>query len=251
MLSTVISKKIKIQNGALVVGGQPVRRFKILRELGRGASGIVFEAERSWLAQPCALKIWHKLRANDRRDKIRQGMSEARKIADSDPDWVPHIYDADVINNTFVVSMELISGETLKQLLSRQHDKPALWHIARAYISGVAATSKPHVVHGDPHDRNVMSYLHTPSRFEQYSRLKFIDFGTSTFINPRRSRDRHWNIVDRTFRRILKPFSTLSEWLELHGAAERRTEELRVPYYYDVLDGLRLEAGLQETQHGI
>lgn len=246
MLSLAINDDVSIVDGILSLCGEQQKRFLLEKEIGRGANGIVFRAMRTALMQPCALKLWVSLRSNDSRDKVQQGIAEARKIAAAHPDWVPTIYDADTIGDVFFTSMEYIPGLSLKQHLNAGANLRDRWMLARLYINAIEKTTTEASAHGDAHWGNVVVYDDHVDPHEPKRRLKLIDFGTSLFTGQHASRARHWKVVDETFRRILADFGELPYALKAQGAAfgepANRPEHLKIPYYDDVLNQLKVEA---------
>ena len=76
----------------------------------------------------------------DSRDKLQQGLEEARKMAAAHPEWVVPLYDADVIEGVFVASMQLVEGETLRSYLAQAPAKRDLWGIASLYVNGIGTS---------------------------------------------------------------------------------------------------------------
>ena len=93
----IVNNKIT-QNGHVIEVGD----YSITREIVRGANGIVFEADDNLLDRKVAIKIWTKLKPNDRRDKIQQGIAEARKAYQAKREEVAEIYHAGITSNLFL-----------------------------------------------------------------------------------------------------------------------------------------------------
>lgn len=129
-LNVEIAPGLTVRDGVLTIRDVPVPRFQLDREMARGANGVVFSAQRLWLKQPCAVKVWLKLRAEDQRDKIRQGLFEAQKVASANPEWAVSVFDADMVEGIFFTSMELVDGETLRALLRSSPTKQQRWQLA-------------------------------------------------------------------------------------------------------------------------
>ncbi len=55
-----------------------------IKEISRGANGIVYLAEDPFLGRKVVFKIWTKLKPNDLRDKFKQGKEEAKKTWEAD-----------------------------------------------------------------------------------------------------------------------------------------------------------------------
>jgi tRNA A-37 threonylcarbamoyl transferase component Bud32 len=228
----------------------------IERQFPSGANGVAFAGRHALLLEPRVIKIWLANRSDDDRDKLQQGIAEARAMAIANPEWVAMIHDADVTAGYFWSAMEHLDGQTLKDYLRGQLSKADLWWLARLYINGIGAITTPDAFHGDPHWSNVIVYDHPTERGETARRLKFIDFGTSK-VGGGITRERHWRIATETFRKILRSFESFSGFAEsidaLHadlkqGGSYPSDPEYRdvmlVARFDDILDGLKIEAGL-------
>lgn len=216
----------KISNGhtSLEVPG-----VRIIQELSRGANGIVYLGSDTILDRNVAVKIWTKLKAEDRRDKVLQGIEEVRKAwrAIKQPEGEFHIAEpyeslfyrtvAEVYNagfladGTFFVVMEFIDGVTLKDWLpENQFPIGRRFYIAEALTELDAQWGKSEIFHGDLHCKNVM--IQNDSRPKNYweigerkPRLKILDFGTSHFARTSRSNERHFRVLAETIARCLSP----------------------------------------------
>lgn len=258
LLSTTINEDIRIDDGTLVIRDTRLEQFVIERQFPSGANGVAFAARHALLGSPRAVKIWMANRSNDDRDKLRQGVAEARAMAAAHPEWVASIHEADEAHGYFWGAMELLNGETLKSYLKHAHTKQHLWMIARLYINGITAVTTSDSFHGDPHGGNVIVYDYERGPKDSGKRLKFIDFGTSK-VGKGITRKRHWRIVNETFRKILDSFDSFKDFaasIDALHAQLRQGDHYPSPHelddlqlfqiarYDDILDGLKLEAGL-------
>ncbi|MBA2462854.1 MAG: serine/threonine protein kinase, partial [Actinobacteria bacterium] len=103
--------------------GAEVAGYRVLRELGRGGMGLVYEAEHLRLGRKAALKLLTPdLATNESvRDRFVQ---ESRLIAAIDhPNIIP-IYDAGDIEGTLYIAMRLVAGGDLAQTLKRDGALP-------------------------------------------------------------------------------------------------------------------------------
>lgn len=216
-----------VQNGSIYIDDNRLEfpNHRIVRKLGQGQNGAVFLAENETLQRTEAIKIWTKLRANDRRDKLKQGLQEARKAATVVGNYVAQVYSAGVTNgNYFYAVIEYVSGETLEQALQGGLSPLTRYRIAVSYIDAIEQTAKVGTLHGDAHSKNVLVDVSKPDRpvgpdegpdgsddwiyrLAATNRpgftLKLVDFGTSYFAKNEPHEHRHWRVVDETVRRIL------------------------------------------------
>ncbi len=207
----------EVKKGILLLRGIPIEHCDVIGEVGRGANGIVFETVNRLLDRREALKIWLRLRPRDTRNRIEQGMAEARQASTAAPAHAAVIYHASIIGGVFYATMEFVDGFTLKSALdvmSRDRDDEGRprWdegcsrlNYARAYIDALRATSTECLLHGDPHWSNVILVPgDNKSSAESYATAKLVDFGTSHFTVAGQFEARHWRVVDQTLDRILE-----------------------------------------------
>ncbi|WP_181181969.1 MULTISPECIES: AarF/UbiB family protein [unclassified Mesorhizobium] len=202
-MAKAVNDLVAIRDGELIFQGKTldIPSLRPEREIGRGANGIVILCENTFLKRPEALKIWVKLRNKDRRDKFKQGISEAQKAAAAAGGVAPQIYSAgDVGDGIFYASMEMIEGETLKEYISKEKGLFQRSVVAQAYVWAIEQLCESGHVHGDPHTKNVI----VRAIDEKRVRLSLLDFGTSHFTAPNRFVERHWRVVDETLSRMYR-----------------------------------------------
>jgi tetratricopeptide (TPR) repeat protein len=143
---------------ARFVGGDVIaNRYRILRPLGRGGMGEVFEAEDLELHERVALKTILPSLANDERlvAAFKREIALARRVTHPN---VCRTFDLDFHGATLFVTMELLEGETLAELLQRKGrltPEEAL-PIAKQLAAGLDAAHAAGIVHRDFKPGNVM-----------------------------------------------------------------------------------------------
>jgi serine/threonine-protein kinase len=145
-------------------------RFQILKELGRGGMGIVFQAHDKQLKEQVAIKILSPLLGQDPEalERLKREVSAARRITHPN---VIRIHDLTETGGLHYVSMEYFPGQNLKEYL---HQTGALslmqaYNIASQICDGVAAAHSQGVIHRDLKSQNVI--------LNAAQRVKIIDFG--------------------------------------------------------------------------
>ena len=103
-------------SGALV--GRRLGEFRLLRQLGRGGNGIVYEATQESLDRSVALKVLPGGAAADG-TTLRRFLREARAAALLQHDNIVTVYGMGIAAGTPYYSMEYVEGETLARLLAR------------------------------------------------------------------------------------------------------------------------------------
>lgn len=89
-------------------------RYEIVRELGRGGAGIVYQAIDLNLKRDVALKVLY----SQREDSMLNFLQEARLAAQLDHPNLVDIYDVNVESQC--IAMELVDGGTLRDVLKKQ-----------------------------------------------------------------------------------------------------------------------------------
>ena len=150
-----------------------IDQFDIMRVLGRGGMGVVFEAFDSRLRRNVALKVLDPELAGD--EIARQRFCrEARAAASVTHENVVAVHQVEHSGDAQLpyLVMQLVSGESLEQRLTRQN-RPPLREIVRISLQaaqGLAAAHAQGLIHRDIKPGNIL--LESPN-----DRVKLTDFG--------------------------------------------------------------------------
>jgi WD40 repeat protein len=98
--------------------GDLIARFQVVRELGRGGFGVVYEARDRELGRPVALKVLHPTRAAAD-DEVARFRAEAAAACRLNHLNVVTVHDYGVHDGCPYLVMELLRGETLAARLAR------------------------------------------------------------------------------------------------------------------------------------
>lgn len=186
----------------LVAGDVVSGRFKIVRSLGDGGMGRVYEAHDSMLGVQVALKTLRpEISANPEvLFRFRQEVRIAHRITHPNVCRTYHLDhelrhigpdDSSSIDVSFL-TMEYLEGETLQQLLNRSERVPLerALHIARQMADAIAAAHEIGVIHRDIKPSNVMicppRNAQTPATTD---RVVMTDFGLAKFEAGARNND--------------------------------------------------------------
>jgi serine/threonine-protein kinase len=153
-----------------VIGG----KYRIVRLIGDGGMGAVYEARHEVLGSAVALKFLHSELAR-RPGLASRFLQEAKVSASIQSPHVTRVTDVDQMpDGAPYLVMELLSGESLQTLLDRRHKLPRDQAIdfALQILSGLEAAHALGVVHRDLKPDNVFI---TPSTGGPV--LKLLDFG--------------------------------------------------------------------------
>ncbi len=144
--------------------------------IGRGGYSIVYKGVHSALNLPVAIKMLRHNMALDQ-DFLRGFYEEANTIAGLDHENIVRIYDIEERYKTVFIIMELIEGESLKDLLN--HLKIISPRLTITFLlqicSGLDYAHQRGIVHRDINPTNIMVK-------KRYDRLKIIDFGLTCAI---------------------------------------------------------------------
>jgi serine/threonine protein kinase len=130
-------------------------RFRIVRAVGQGGMGIVYEAMDLQLDRPVALKC----AKAGHRSRLPPEARAAREVSHFN---VCKVYDLHMVTTEFgdqdFISMEFIDGETLSQRLQREGSVPTTeaLEIALQICSGLEQAHRQGVIHGDLKCSNII-----------------------------------------------------------------------------------------------
>ncbi len=145
--------------------------YRVLRLLGRGGMGAVFEAEDTRLDRPVALKVMLPDIARNATAHARF-LREAKAAAKVKHDHVVTIYQVDEHRGVPFLAMELLDGSPLDAWLKANKNPPMreVCRIGREAAEGLAAAHARGLVHRDIKPANL--WVEAPG-----GRVKILDFG--------------------------------------------------------------------------
>ena len=154
--------------------GQTISHYRILRILGEGGMGVVYEAEDLRLGRHVALKfVVHK--KLDRQETVERFEREARAASVLNHPNICTVHDVGEEGGHHFIAMELLEGESLEALLSRGPVPPRrVLEIATQIAEGLAAAHARGVIHRDIKPANVFV---TSGGF-----VKIMDFGLAKIL---------------------------------------------------------------------
>lgn len=154
--------------------GAEVGNFRILRVLGEGGMGAVFEAQDLKLGRKVALKVMHAHIANIPGAK-EKFLREARTAASVEHDRIVRIYSIHDEGDFPYITMELLQGESLHHYLTRQRI-PSLGFTLQVGLhvaQGLQVAHAAGLIHRDIKPSNIWIEPYEGSGF----RCKILDFG--------------------------------------------------------------------------
>ncbi len=150
--------------------------YEILAPLGAGGMGEVYRARDARLGRDVAIKVLPAALAGDT-DRLRRFETEARAASSLNHPNIVTIHDIGQAGGTSFIAMEMVDGQTLRELLA---DEPVatkrLQAVAAQVADGLAKAHEAGIVHRDLKPENVMV---TRDGF-----VKILDFGLAKLTQP-------------------------------------------------------------------
>ena len=148
--------------------------YEIVRKLGTGAFGAVYEALRMPLRKRTALKVLHREFVRYP-DVLKRFLREAEIVAQMEHPHIVGVFDLGVHDGLPYIAMEFLDGETLAERLDREGVIPAAEavDVMLAVMSAAASVHERGVVHRDLKPDNIF-LARTATRAIQ---PKLLDFG--------------------------------------------------------------------------
>ena len=133
-------------------------RYQIVRELGRGAMGVVYEATDPHIGRAVALKTIRLDALSSNAEELAQRFkNEARAAGRLNHPNIVTIYDAGEEDGVLYIAMELLEGRTLHALLAEKRfpGEQAI-DVARQICAGLQFAHSKGIIHRDIKPGNVM-----------------------------------------------------------------------------------------------
>jgi eukaryotic-like serine/threonine-protein kinase len=155
-------------------------RYRILRLIGEGAMGAVYEGEHLLIHRRVAIKVLHAYTRTA--EAAARFEREAQAAGQIESDHITEVLDLGRLDDDgdhFIV-MEFLSGETLGARFQRlgRHKPEQLVPLLRQVLVGLAAAHAAGIVHRDIKPENLFVL---PHKAGQRDFVKILDFGVSKF----------------------------------------------------------------------
>ncbi|MBI3621482.1 MAG: protein kinase [Nitrospirae bacterium] len=156
-------------------GGKP-RRYRLIKKIGQGGMGIVYQAEDSVLNRVVAYKVLPPS-VKEQPKVLASFLREARIAASLSHANIVAVYDAGHEAGDLYIVMEYVDGISLKERLQQvaplPHDE--FMHVALQLCQGLAYAHRHKVVHRDIKPANVM--------LGRDGQVKIMDFGLAKVVS--------------------------------------------------------------------
>ncbi len=110
-------------SGRKLTAERTIGKYLITDIIGRGGYSIVYKGTHSGLNMPVAIKMMRHNLAMDPKF-LRNFQTEAKIIANLNHENIIKVYDIEKLYRTVFIVMELVEGETIKELIQREKAIP-------------------------------------------------------------------------------------------------------------------------------
>ncbi|HNN91395.1 MAG TPA: serine/threonine-protein kinase [Pseudomonadota bacterium] len=157
---------------------QYIGPYRVVREIGRGGMGAVFEAVQPQIERRVAIKVLHSQFAQNEQ-LVRRFSVEARAVNIVNHPSVVQITDfGQLPDGTAYIVMEFLDGESLGSRMKRQGGKLSIvesLRLSRQIAAALAAAHTKNIIHRDLKPDNVMIVADPEAPGGE--RAKVLDFG--------------------------------------------------------------------------
>src|SRR5581483_3134161 len=156
--------------------GTSISHYRIIKALGRGGMGVVYEAEDVKLRRRVALKLLLNFLARDRQ-ALRRFEQEAQAASALNHPNICTVYEVDQDLGLHFIAIELLEGETLKERIGRGPlDIRELLAIGTEICDALEAAHTVGIIHRDIKPSNIV--------LTRRGNAKLLDFGVAKRVGP-------------------------------------------------------------------
>jgi serine/threonine protein kinase len=157
--------------------GHSIGRYRIVRQLGEGGMGVVYEGVREDIGARAAIKVLRPEFAKQEETAVRF-FNEARAVNMIQHPAIVRIFDYGRLDDgTAYLAMEFLDGETLRERLMREQriSEAESIRLGRQIAAGLAAAHNKQIVHRDLKPDNL--FIVDDAEAPGGERTKILDFG--------------------------------------------------------------------------
>lgn len=166
---------------AVSIGELIEGKYRVVRLLGTGGMGSVYEGENILISRRVAIKVLHP-EMMQKKTIVARFEQEARAAGRIRNDHINEVIDiSNLEDGSKYIVLEFLDGETLKDRVKRVGRLTPMQavHVVRQVLIGLSAAHRAGVIHRDLKPGNIFILW---EKLGQRDFVKIIDFGVSKFI---------------------------------------------------------------------
>ncbi|HNN96369.1 MAG TPA: serine/threonine-protein kinase, partial [Pseudomonadota bacterium] len=161
--------------------GQRIGKYRVIREIGRGGMGLVYEAQHETMPRlRAAIKVLHASATTEEYQRLER---EARVLSSLQDSGIVRLEDfGSLENGRLYLRMEYLEGETLDHRLARLGRLPGrqALELARQMATTLSRIHGDHILHRDLKPANIMIVRDSQAEGGELARL--LDFGIAKLL---------------------------------------------------------------------
>ncbi len=177
--------------------GCQVSHYKVLKELGGGGMGIVYEAQDLRLGRRVALKFLPEDQWKSR-SRMERFMQEARAASSLNHPNICIVHDVGDFEGRYFIVMELLEGETLRHLIKqKQLTREEIIQYGVQIADALDCAHSQGIIHRDIKPANIF--------VSPRGQVKVLDFGLAKFTSRNRSDMKSSNVATESGADLTSP----------------------------------------------